>query len=197
MFQDINSKKAITRSRSVGLVQIVLGGVFTLMFGLAFIACFADLFDPEGAATIGTVIFVLVFLLLSIYPLVRGIRRLSITDMCASYMMLLNQNDSHSIKQLADFLKAPANLVQRNLEFMIKKKYINGYIDLNTNTVRSVHSYGYKYTNHIPNANPYHNVNNTAKAVEYTTSKCKNCGATLKIQKGFTTDCEYCGSPIQ
>ncbi len=197
MFQDINSKKAITRSRSIGLVQIVLGGVFTLMFGLSFIVCFADLFDPEGTLTIGVVIFVLVFLLLSIYPFIRGIRRLIITDMCASYMMLLNQSDSHSIAQLADFLKAPANSVQRNLELMIKKKYINGYIDLNTKTIRSLHSYGYKYTNPVPNTNPNPNVINTMKAVEFTTSKCNNCGATLKIQKGVTTDCEYCGSPIQ
>lgn len=197
MFQDINSNKVITRNRIISIFQIMIGGLFTFVFGMTFIACVAELYDPEDSMSLGTVIFILCLLLISVYFLVHGIQKHSLTSACKRYMPLLSQNDTHSIQQLADFIRTPANVVHKNLENMIRKKYINGYIDPNTNTIRSTVTYGNAYNNSVPNVYPRPNVNNTMKAVEYTTSKCTNCGATLKIQKGVTTDCEYCGSPIQ
>ncbi len=197
MFQDINSNRIITRSRITGLIQIIIGGFFTFIFGITFIAGIAELFDREASMSLSTVIIVLCLLLISVYFLVQGIQKHTLTSLCKRYMPLLSQNDTHSIQQFADFIRTPANVVHKNLENMIKRRYINGYIDQNTNTIRSTINYVNTYNNSVQNANPYSNVNSTVKAVEYTTSKCKNCGATLKIKKGVTTDCEYCGSPIQ
>lgn len=198
MFQDKKSLRAITNSRSVGVIQIAFGSFFGFIFGLTFIACFADMFDPNRTTTVGDMFIIFIIFALFLYMLIRGIQRVSFTKTYKYYIQFLGQGQSHSIDELAVVLKAPVHIVRRNLEKMMKKGFIaDAYIDDKTNCINSTRYYQAVQPSSVSNSMPniVKPVQST-KPVEYTEAICKNCGASNKITKGSTADCEYCGSVL-
>ena len=206
MFQDRQSQKAVSRSFNFGIIQIMIGGFLSFIFGITFISCFVDLFSQDSTTGVDDFIIITVIFGLSVYLLLRGMRRLKLVKLFRSYIQLLSQAPSHSIDQLANILKSPVHIVRNNLLKMLKKNYIvAAYIDDNTNSLMSTSVYHSAISVSKPNPNtnlnqnPNLNQNNVVqpqKMIEYITATCKNCGASNKLMKGGSIDCEYCGSNI-
>jgi DNA-directed RNA polymerase subunit RPC12/RpoP len=198
MLQDSQSQKAVSRSFNYGTFQIVLGGFLTFVFGITFLSCIADLLTLDSTMDVWTFMIIMIILGLSVYLLICGILRLRLIKLHRNYMQLLSQGPCHSIDQLASILKSPVHIVKSNLIMMMNKKYLTAaYIDENTNSL-IITSFNQR-ANAIPKQNLNRQLNNMVqpqKMIEYITVTCNNCGASNKIMKGASTECEYCGSNI-
>lgn len=172
-----NSKAAIVVSKMVSFVQLVIGYCLAIMFG--FVAIFS-MFDhnEDGVAVI---IILWIITLIGLAFIIAGNKRKKSIKEFKRYVTFLSGDSTGSILNLASVAGTTQDIIIKNLDFMIQKKYFtNAYINRDTNCII------------------IGNVGSMVKeTVEYVTFTCKNCGGINKIEKGKVGECDYCGSPVQ
>jgi hypothetical protein len=218
MFQDKKSQRRITISHAIGIVQIINGGFLLFVFGLTFISCTIDIILPNSTTETDVYIVIAVIAGLSAILFVNGLNRSKLVKLTKQYMFFLSQGPSHSIDHLAAIIKSPVHIVRNNLTRMIKKGFLfSAYIDNNTNHI-NCSAYMQRpqpIQMTVPNQVPPMQMSVPKQVqpmqmtvpsqvqpvqpiinVEYVSVVCKNCGASNKIKKGASADCEYCGSNV-
>ena len=183
-------------STIVEKVQLILGIVIVLFFGLMTVA---GLTDEELSADKAFIVVMIIIDLIGVILIVLSAIRHRLIKNFKKYVELLSNDPTGSIPNLAAALGVGEDVVVKNLEKMIKKKYFaNAYIDRNQNRVCLPNR------ETAPSAQegvPHVTVPNTSQAApaadQMTTVICPGCGGVNTVRKGCVAECEYCGSSIQ
>jgi len=186
-------KGALVLSKIIEKIQLVFGVIFTFMFGLATIAVIVS-GDGLAGIVLGAIITGL-----GIWLIILSKRRKKLISDFKTYVARLSTDPTGSIENLALGLGTSQDVVIKNLQQMIIKRYfVNAYIDSLNNRIVLAHVGGQMNntsTTMQTASNPYMN-NQNAKDMEYVSVTCKNCGGINKILNDKVGECEYCGSPI-
>lgn len=197
-----HSKVAITVSKTVSVIQMLAGIFLVFLFSLMIIILMTDkeLWALSGEAVL---IFCLVVDALGIWLIILSKRKSKLIGAFKKYVEAVSSDPTGYIPDIAASLGLSENVVKRNLELMVEKKYFtNAFIDLNTNCIVVANR-----QNTTVNSTPQSqavtlqasNMSASAShsAVEMVTVKCKGCGGINTIQKGAVGECDYCGSSIK
>ncbi|WP_455715022.1 hypothetical protein [Anaerosporobacter sp.] len=193
----MKSKSALVISKIIEKIQLCVGWFLIIIFGMSTIL---TLVDRSG---IKESIISTIFTGLGIWLIILSRKRKKLISDFRTYITMLSSDPTGSIENLALNLGTSQDVVINNLQQMIIKKYfVNAYIDSSNNRVVLAHA-GVK-KNTVPNA--YSNIQTASnpnidkkneKEEEYISVTCKSCGGINKITKGEVGECEYCGSPIK
>ena len=108
------------------------------------------------------------------------------------YFKILSKDPSGSIENLASALDITQEIAIKNLNMMINNRlFINAYIDKDENRIVFSESSSDFVERNIVNLDNVYNTPN-----EFVVTNCERCGGSNKIEKGKSSACEYCGSPI-
>lgn len=207
MFQNKKSKNAVTASQLIGIFQTAVGSFLTFIFGITTFAIFVDLLSADVTTEADGAIVIIILFILFVYLLISGIRRLKFINTYNYYIQVLSQRPTHSIDELSIIFKSPVHIVRNNLQKMIRKRFLySAYIDNRTNSIIYT---DYQQSKHpmpgpvpVPMQTQYQQMPTPVqqmqvhKPMEYITVACKNCGASIKILKGTSGECEYCGTNV-
>lgn len=204
MFQDNSSKKNVSDSQTISVLEITIGGFFTTIFGLTFLGCIIDILSSDRTTKTGEFVGVMIVLATSLFFLICGIDRSSLIRKYRRYIPLLYQRPSHSIDQLAEMLEASVSTVRSDLMSLIERHYIaDAYIDDKSN--RIICTQNSQVPKPMTKPGPASITNSISHTVstaqsqkppECMTLTCKFCGAPNKMVKGVAQECEYCGVSI-
>ena len=186
-------KSKIIISNILSIIQIVLGALGALFFGLTLIVGFTS--SPD----IGFGIAMLIVTALFVWLLVAGIRRRKLNQLFRLYTQRLAGDPTRSIQKLATTVNTSLDVVVKNLDKMIHRGFfVNAYIDHEQNRVIFQSQKAPSQSTAYQTASVPAGVGPAVEpAVEYTTVTCKGCGATNQIVKGAVGECEFCGSKIK
>lgn len=194
-----NSKVAIAVSKTVSIIQMISGIAFVFMFGICIIMY---LTDKEFSAETGVafLIFCLVFDALGIWLITLSRKKSKLMKEFKRYVAVVSADPDGYIPDIAAALGTSQDVVQQNLELMIKKKYFaNAYIDRNSGCIviaNKQNAASNAESQPKASASAY-NSNVSTPTIEMVTVKCKGCGGINTIQKGTVGECDYCGSSIK
>lgn len=193
------SKVAIAVSKIVSIVQMLVGIVILVVFGICTIMCLADknFFADTGVVFL---IFCLVLDALGICLIVLSAKKTNLIKKFKTYVAVVSRNPNGYIPDIAASLGASEDVVKKNIEKMIKKKYFaNAYIDHDSNCIVIANKQNL-VDNTVQQPKVSTNVSTSSAAsqpAEMVTVKCKGCGGINTIQKGAVAECDYCGSSIK
>lgn len=183
-----SSKTAIVVSQIIEKLQLMIGIFIIIIFGLAAIIC---TFDGETDA--GAVIAMYVCAAVGVLLIVLSRKRKKLIKNFKIYVIRLSTDPTGSIDNLAIGLGTSPDVVKKNIQKMIDKKYfVNAYIDTNANRIVFPMSSNMKSGSKQEFQNPTPQTN-----VEYDSITCKNCGGLNKTIKGNVYECDFCGSPLK
>lgn len=185
-----NSKVAIRTNKIVSLLQMFAGCFFVFIFGICTLSSIFD--KSNNGDDMAFLIFCLVMDALGIWLIVLSRKNKNLRNEFSQYEAAISNGGSAYIPDIAVSVGASEDVVRKNLELMIKKKFFsNSYIDRKANSVVIENKQPAK-TN---NAKPYAATNAKAPMQdEIVTVKCKGCGAMNAVKKGSICECEFCGS---
>lgn len=187
-----NSKAAIVVSQIIEKIEFIVGVVAVIFWGLCDIM---NIVDPiEGMSPVGFEIFLLIMTALNVWLIIKARERKKMRLEFKKYVAHLSVDTSGNIQNLAVATGTSVDVVKKNLNFMIKKKFFpNAYIDVQNDCIvlPSV-----QQKTQVQAASTINVANVTQKAIEYVTCNCPNCGGINKIEKGATAECDFCGSPL-
>lgn len=133
------NKRAIALNNIMGIIQIIAGSFFSILFGLpSLVDIFSDVavFD-NGIALIVTSIITI----LSCYLVICGLKKRKLLNLFKDYILRLSTDPTQSVDKLAASTGTPIELVKSNLNQMIKSGYFpNAYIDESTNCITTTHN---------------------------------------------------------
>ena len=191
------SKVSLVISRTISLIQLLSGSFLTFMFGLYTIAIIVDkeLYAEGG---LSTAIVSLIMAIIGILLIVASQKKSKLIKNFKEYVAVISNNPDGFIPDIAASLGTTENIVKKNLEQMIKKKYFaNAYIDHNTNRIVILNKQPLQTSSHISEQTTNNVVPTDPQTNEVITIKCKNCGGINTIFKGTVGECNYCGSFIK
>lgn len=186
-------KGALVLSKIIEKIQLVFGVIFTFTFSYSTITFIID----RGA--LNEIILAIVMTGLGIWLIILSKKRKKLISDFKTYVARLSTDPTGSIENLALGLGTSQDVVTKNLQQMIIKKYfVNAYIDSMNNRIVLAHvgEHINNSSNSIQNVSNSYMDNQNAKDMEYVSVTCKNCGGINKITNGKVGECEYCGSPI-
>lgn len=182
-------------STIVEKVQLILGIVIVLFFGLMTVA---GLTDEELSADKAFIVVMIVMDLMGVLLIVLSAVRHQLIKNFKKYVALLSNDPTGSISNLASALGTEEETVIKNLDKMIKKKYFaNAYIDRDQNCLCFPNREQAPLTDMAPHQGDRNEPQSAPAAAQMTTVVCKGCGGVNAVQKGCVVECEYCGSSIQ
>lgn len=190
------SKVAIAVSKTVSFIQMFVGTVIVLTFGLITIMY---LTDKEFSADMGVgfLIFCLVLVALGVWLIFLSRKKIKLMKEFKKYVSVVSCDPNGYIPDIAASLGTSEDVVKKKLKLMIKKKYFaNAFIDLNSNCL-VIENKQNSAVNTEQQMNARENSNVTYQPMEMVTVKCKGCGGINTIQKGAVCECDYCGSSIK
>lgn len=199
-----HSKAAIVISRTISWIQLLAGILFAFFFGTCTIAEIVEM-PYSTDYDLPFLIFCLILDALGIWLIVSARRKQTLIKRFKEYVMAISNNPTGYIPDIAASFGTSAEIVERNLERMIHKKFFpNAYIDKNTNCLVIVNRQTAQNTanqntvgQNTVNQNTSAPTGSAAPGVEMVTVKCKGCGGINTIAKGQTGECDYCGSAIK
>lgn len=175
------SKASIVISSIVEKIQLIAGIIWLLCFGLLTIASFTD----AELASDGFLPLCIVMDLICISMIYFSRKRHQLIMDFKKYVTILSNSPDNSIAALAASTGASEDVVRKNVEKMIKKKYFAAAsIDQLTGQIL----FAQKIV-------PRPSASNTNQP-EMITVICKGCGGVNTLPKGQMAECEYCGSSI-
>lgn len=175
-----SSKVAIVTSRIVMLIQFIVGGALAFFCGLA---ALVSMFDNVKDG-VGMILFAWLVTLAGVLIFNGGLKRKKLIKDFKRYVAVISSDPTGSIENIARSLNTSQDVVLKNLQKMIDKKYfINAYINQELNCI-------------VINARTTPAAAQTGSGEAYVTVTCKSCGGINKIPKNGVGECEYCGSPI-
>lgn len=194
------SKVAIAVSKVASLVQMLAGIAIVFLFGLYTIVCLCDK-DYLADGGISFLIICLIFDVIGVWLIVLSSKKTNLLKEFKKYVAVVSSDPDGYIPDIAASLGTSEDIVKKNLELMIKKKYFaNAFIDQNSNCIVIASKQNNTVsTAHQPqiHATAYASSPITLQAMGMVTVKCKGCGGINTIRKGTTGECDYCGSSIK
>lgn len=188
-----HSKVAIVVSQIIEKIELILGGLWTFFFVFGFIACIFD--DMEGRIPVAITMGVLAAF--GVWVFLCGRKRKKMRLEFRKYVAHLSGNPTGSLDRIAAASGTSVDVVKKNIQFMLKKKFFpNAYLDeANQRLVLP------SMTNRESAAAPVtHHAAAQGQAQEevvYNTCNCPNCGGVNRIARGMVVECDFCGSPLQ
>lgn len=176
------SKAAIVISSIVEKLQLLAGILLLLLFGLLTIGSLADAKLASG----GFLPFCIVVDLIGIALIYFSRKRHRLIADFKKYVTILSNSANGSIAALAASTGTSEDIVRKNVENMIKKKY---FAAASIDQLSGQILFAQKEISQPSAASP--------NQPEKITVICKSCGGINTLSKGQTAECEYCGSSIQ
>lgn len=183
------SKTVIVLNEIIQKIQMIIG-VCSVLFGIAGFCVANGKFDSMDIFLI--IFFVGVGLLLIYF----SVKKKKLIKYFKTYVQKLSADPTGSISNLASAAGTSPDVVKKNLENMINKKFFaNAYIDIERNCIVFPSSNNINVSANTTHSNVQQNTNQPE--IEYVTVTCKSCGGINKIIKGKVSECDFCGSPIR
>lgn len=186
------SKVNVVINGIIQKIQMIVG-VCSAAFGLLGLLVSISDFDK------GAVYLCLFFIAVGALLIYFSSKRKKLSKLFKKYVQILSCDATGSISNLALQTNTPEEVVKKNLNMLIYKKFfINAYIDEEKNRVvfpSTVNNNDSEYTEVVQNIEI--KFNSYTQLEEYKAVTCKNCGGTCKVKAGTVAECEYCGSLIQ
>lgn len=191
----MKTKVAVTISKLVSLVQLLVGICILFLFGLCTIMYLSDAqFRAEMDMGTAFLICCIILDVIGVVFIIFARKRSKLVKEFKKYVCYISNDPSGSIEGLAAAVGSSEDVVKKNLDTMINRNYFrNARVDQRTNCI-VFENKAKKQSNHPDKKG--NEMGNTLQ-IEYTTVTCKCCGGINKIVKGSVTECEYCGSPIK
>lgn len=202
------SKAAIVMSAIIEKMQLIAGILILLVFGLCTIVALGD----AELASKGFLPMCLVLDAIGILLIFLSRRRHRLIVDFKKYVSAISGDPTGSIANLAAATGTSQDVVKKNLNAMIQKKYfVNAHINYETNRIIIGNTVGnnnpqmtttVKYTTKqviIPGVSHPQQTSAAQPAIpkiEYVSYTCKNCGGMNRVVKGQSGECDFCGSPI-
>ncbi len=175
---------AVGKAYASSKTKIVTGSALTAFFGLGLIG----FFSKYKSSDLGTAIFTLVLLLLSLFILYSGLKQKKLLKFFRSYVTIISADSTGSMEIIAANTGSSVDKVKMNLQEMIKKNYFtNAYIDFERNRI---------VTSRQQSAGEYQPEYHCDAKPDLVRVSCKGCGAVSTIPAGSDAECEYCGSKL-
>ncbi len=180
-----SSRSAIIVNMIVGKISSIIGWILTMLFGLTAIILITN---EKGSGKAAGVILCLIFMTVSIGLIVFGIRTKRRIKRFKRYVTIIVDRNEKSIENIAGSTSKSIEFVMNDLQTMINKKFFaNAYIDGSRKEI----IVGNKTVPIDPTTARRDSVQAPSVVIA-----CKGCGATNRIAKGKSGECEFCGSPI-
>ncbi len=201
-----SSKAKVVSNRIIRTVQMVIG-ICSAAFGIIGLLLYLKAIDST------TIVMVTFFVVIGGLLIYFSIQRSILDKAIKSYEPILSHDKTGSIENLASILGTSQDVVKKNLERLIYKKFfLNAFIDEERNRVvfnltsnmqhgdiqesADIHNTEIQQNTETQQETEISKGSNQA-TIEYMPITCKNCGGIGKIQKGTVYECEYCGAHIQ
>ena len=178
---DVNKKLRVGKAYS--LIQRLLGGFCSVVFLVCWIALTISLFEGKGNLIVVIIFFLLIGASRIHYN--KGIALKNLIKNYETYSLRLSGRLFVTLDELAVIVEQDPVLVQKNIEEMIKKGYINKIEAPDGKRIVYIQNTGIELIEDAPN-----NVQNCVAV------KCEACGGVSEIPAGESGICEYCGSNI-
>lgn len=184
-----SAKNATVRDSIVGTIQIVIGYILAIFFGIT-----VAIGGPtSGLKTATDIIIVMISLALTVWGvmlIVRGTKRRKMIILFREYAARLATDPFHSIDQLAAAKGIPVETAKKNILDMIRRGYfLNAHIDFDRNYLVFAHESASSDSGSFPQPG-------IISPFEFVSVSCHGCGAVNKIQKGTLGACDFCGNPL-
>ncbi len=129
------SKAPIAVSKLIGVIQMFWGIFFAFCGGMCTIMYLTDAeFREEVGA--GFLITCLIMLAMGIMLIMFSRKRKKLVLEFKKYVAAISTNPTGSIEKLATSVGTPSDIVKKNLDLMIKRKFfVNAFINLETNCI--------------------------------------------------------------
>lgn len=181
----MNRSKAVYYGNVIAEKLLLVIGVVALVFlGLLTITAIVMPSDPET----GILLSVLIPMdALCMMLIVWSRKKHKLIQTYKQYIVLLSNDPTGSISNLAEATCTAQDVVIKNLELLIYKKFLqNAYIDRGLNRII------------LPrDGASCEGEPDSRNGGEMVTVICDGCGGVNTVVQGQTAECEYCGSPIQ
>lgn len=193
------SKVAIVVTKTVSIIQMIAAVSILFFFGLGTLVY---IFDADASASGGAaaLIMCLIFDALGIWLFTLSRKKSKLIKEFKKYVSSVSSNPDGYIPDIATSLGTSEDVVRKNLELMIKKKFfVNAFIDKDSNCIKILNRQNAKVVQQQRvNTNANTNTNASApQAVEMMTVKCSGCGGINTVRRGEVSECDYCGSSIK
>ncbi|MBQ9141855.1 MAG: hypothetical protein IJX63_08690 [Lachnospiraceae bacterium] len=183
----MSSKPAVVVSSIIALIQMGLGMMNLIVFGLCTIVC---LFDADYRMKYGMGFFVvcLVFDLIGVAFIRCAGKRNKLAREFKKYVSVISTEPTDSIAKIADVTGRTMEEVTKNLDLMIKRNFfVNAHINYSEQTI--VFGQGM-----VQNVQMAQNLGMTQMPrIEYVSVRCKYCAGVSEGIKGQHIKCKYCG----
>lgn len=184
------SKVSLAVSAIIEKVEMIAGlcwgGFWTL--GVLIYIFDDDLFDMS------LVIISLLLAVLGFWVFSLGQKRAKMRKEFKKYVTQLSVDPSGSLENMAAATGTSVDVLKKNLQFMIKKKFFtDAFINEQANqlVLPSMVQRAQQQAQNFQYATP------GAAQQELVACTCPCCGGMNKIAKGKTAECDFCGSPLQ
>ncbi len=183
----MSSKPAVAVSSIIALIQMGLGMMNLILFGLCTIVCLVDA-DYRAKYGMGFLVACLVFDLIGIIFVRCAKKRMKLAGEFKKYVSIISTEPTDSIAKIADVSGKTMEEVTKNLELMIKRNFfVNAHINYSEQSI--VFGQGV-----VQNTQLAQNLGMTQMPrIEYVSVSCKYCAGVSEGIKGQQIKCKYCG----
>lgn len=183
------SKAVLVLNEIIEKVQMIVG-VCSVLLGITGFCTEIGKFDAMDIFL--TIFFIGVGFLLIYF----SVKKKKLIKNFKIYVQKLSSDPTGSISSLASAAGTSPDVVKKNLENMISKKFfVNAYVDIERNCIVFPSSNNVNASTNNTQSNVQQNT--SQPEIEYVTVTCKSCGGINKIIKGKVAECDFCGSPIR
>jgi hypothetical protein len=182
------SKAVIVLNEIIQKTQMIVGVCFVLFGIMGFCVEIGKLDSMD-------IFLVIFFIGIGSLLIYFSVKKKKLIKDFKTYVQKLSADPTGSISNLASAAGTSQDVVKKNLENMINKKFfVNAFIDINKNCIVFPSSNNINAGTNAAQSNVQQNTNQPE--IEYVTVTCKSCGGINKIIKGKVSECDFCGSPI-
>lgn len=190
----IKNKVAIVASQIIEKTQLIAGILIIFLFGFCTIGSFTD----AELRSDGFLVFCIVMDVIGIVLILLSVKRKRLVVDFKKYVGAILEDPTGSIENLAATIGTSQDVVKKNLELMIRRKYFaNTYINQETNCIvikGASNSNTVQQTQNNAQSQQFVQPQTNAPKIESIPVTCKSCGGNNKIVKGTVGECDFCGS---
>lgn len=183
------SKVTLVISQIIEKIELIVGFCWGGLFTSVALFC---MFDDEADAA--TMIIMWLFAALGIWVFSLGKKRGKMRLVFNQYLTQLSVDPSGSLENLAFATDTSVDVVKKNLQYMIKKKFFTDAF-INEQANQLVLPSMAQRVQQQAETSQYMDFDEVQP--EFVACTCPHCGGINKIVKGTTWECDFCGSPIQ
>ena len=187
----MSSKPAVVISTFIAFIQLALGVMNLVLFGLCTIVYLCDV-EYRDKYGIGIFIGFLVFDLIGLVFIHCARKRTKLAREFKKYVSIISTEPTDSIARIADVTGKTMEEVTKNLELMINRNFfVNAHINYSEQSI--VFGQGM-----VQNMQMAQNLGMTQMPrIEYVSVSCKYCAGISVGIKGRPIKCRYCGMTLK